>query len=202
MTFEVMYHRDRHRRLRRLCKLELPNCPAITTLLRSVKGMRGTGWQSGDQETPDVLDKLHTSALYLLRHVNAPVDLRSHLDGDRPIAHPHFGRATGGCVVTIYATMTMTTTMTNSYSVALRCVVFRQVTRTLFHRWRPHAERPSTQDRRATGCRHAPLFGCRPLKERFVSALWTLNNPRRSKMTIDDRTVKWCEVIWVKYYFI
>jgi len=36
--------------------------------------------------------------LYVLRHVNAPVDLCSHLqiDGARPIAHPHFDRVTGG----------------------------------------------------------------------------------------------------------
>ncbi|KYN20239.1 hypothetical protein ALC57_07143 [Trachymyrmex cornetzi] len=68
--------------------------------------------------------------LYLLRDVNAPVDLCSHLqiDGDRPIAHPHFGRASGGRIVTIYVTMKTTMmmpmmpTMTNSYSVALRCI--------------------------------------------------------------------------------
>ncbi|KYN35014.1 hypothetical protein ALC56_10611 [Trachymyrmex septentrionalis] len=64
--------------------------------------------------------------LYLLRDVNAPVGICSHLqiDGDRPIVHPHFGRVSGGRIVTVYVTMTTTMMMpmTNSYSVALRCV--------------------------------------------------------------------------------
>lgn len=69
------------------CKLQLLNCPTVTTSLRSSGDRtRGTGWQLGAQETPDVLDKLHSSAPIPPSNVNAPVDL-SHLQ--MPINRSH-----------------------------------------------------------------------------------------------------------------
>jgi len=142
------------------------------TLLRSAEGTRETGWQLGDQETPDVLDKLHTSAPIPPSNVNASIGLYSHLqtDGNRPI-HISATRLVATwlvAVVTINVTMT-TTMMITTMMTNLCSVVFRQVIRTLFHR-RPRGATDAGSSHRI------PLFAAILVNVSWKSALFPLVN--------------------------